>query len=82
VADQDGLIDAHFIQEAAQIFGHIGRSVAGGGYVAVAVAAQVVGSDAVLAAQDGRHVEVPDRQIAQEAVQHDDVRAHAYSDVM
>ena len=82
VAHQDGSLDAHFIQEAAQILGHIGRGVAGGRYVAIAVAAEVIGSDAVLAAQDGRHVEVPDGQIAEEAMQHHHVGAHADSDVM
>jgi hypothetical protein len=82
VAHQDGALDAHFIQEAAQVLGHIGGGVASGGDVAVAVAAEVVGGDAVLAAQDGRHVEVPDGQIAEEAVQHDNIGARADSDVM
>ena len=82
MAHQDGPLDPHFIQEAAQILGHIGRSVACGGYVAVAVAAQVVGSDPVLAAQNRRHVEVPDGQISEEAVQHDDIGAHAYRNVV
>ena len=82
VAHQDGSLDAHFIQEAAQILGHIGRGVARARDVAIAVAAEVIGGDAVLAAQDGRHVEVPDGQIAEEAVQHDDIGAHADSDVM
>jgi hypothetical protein len=82
MAHQDGALDAHFVQEAAQILGHIGGGVAGGRDVAVAVAAEVVGGDAVLAAQDGRHVEMPDRQIAEEAVQHHNIGAHADRDVM
>ena len=82
VPHQDGPLDAHFIQEAAQIFGHVGRGVAGGRDVAIAVAAQIVGGDAVFAAQDGRHVEMPDGQIAKEAVQHHDVGPHADRDVM
>ena len=46
------------------------------------MAAQIVGGDAVFAAQDGGHVEVPDRQIAKKAVQHHNVGTHADRDVM
>ena len=79
---QDGALDAHLVQETAQIFGHIGGRIAGGRDIAVAMAAEIVGGNAVLAAQDGGHVEMPDRQIAKKAVQHHDVGAHADRDVM
>ena len=82
MAHQDRALNPHFVEEAAQILGHIGGGVAGRSYVAVAVAAEVVGGDPILAAQDGRHVEVPDGQIAEEAMEHNYIRAHADRDVM
>ena len=82
MAHQDSPLYAHGIQETAQVFSHVGTSVAAGSNLTVTMAAQIVGSDAVLAAQDGRHVEVPDRQITKESVQHHHVWAHADRDVM
>ena len=46
------------------------------------MAAQIVSGDAVFAAQDGGHIKMPDRQIAQKAVQHHDVGPHADRNVM
>ena len=79
---QDGALDPHFVEEAAQILRHIRGRVARRRHVAVPVPAQIVSSDAVLAPQNGRHVEVPDCQIAEEAVQHHHIGTHAHGDVM
>ena len=50
VAHQDRFFDAQGIQQAAQILHHVGGGVMVGRDVTIAVSAQVVGGDAVLAA--------------------------------
>ena len=65
---QGGTLDSHFVQEATQVFGHVRRGITARGDIAVAVTAEIVSSNAVLAAKDGRHIKMPDREITEEAV--------------
>lgn len=56
--------------------------VVGERYIAAAMTAQVIGCDAELVSKHGYQLQVPDSQIAGEAMEHHHIRPLAYTPVM
>ena len=74
VAHQHGVIDLESVHDRQAIAGLIGRSVAVVGQAAIAVAAQVEGRHPERAAEDSHgFAQEPDREVAGDAVNQDDV---------
>jgi hypothetical protein len=75
-------VDLQGVEHLQQIAGHVVGRVAGRRHVAVPVAPQVVGQDLEAVHQHRCDLQVPDREVAGQPVDHHQVRALADALVM
>ena len=77
VADERRPLELEPVEQPEQVVRHVVGAVAGRRRAAVAVPAQVVGQDAEAVGQRGHELQVPDGEVAGDAVNHHHVRAVA-----